>query len=260
MSVIAQLQDILSHRPVKRKRAGWFCASRPAVRRTAAERAVLLAVDFTLPCGSTPFLWSYPKKGAFGRVRPRRLGGQKSRPVKVFCPAFLQKSGRGPGAAPLAARRSARNSLVLTKRRRGSKGEPSPGVPPLRAAPPPAAHAPPRVRRWTKERVVEDADPYGFAVDRACAGVCRPSTSAIQTQNDALRAAFSPFPRRGAPKFKSVRGADTLAVGHGRQRRVGEAGGAGTSVRRDQPKRFSLGLHPVSLGKTKEMGWNSSTR
>ena len=29
---------------------------------------------------------------------------------------------------------SARNSLVLTRRRRGSKGEPSPGVPPLRAA------------------------------------------------------------------------------------------------------------------------------
>src|SRR5699024_5029990 len=25
------------------------------------------------------------------------------------------------------------------------------------------------------------------------------------------------------------------------------------------PKRLSLGLHPVSLGKTKEMGWNSST-
>ena len=30
---------------------------------------------------------------------------------------------------------------MLTKRRRGSKGEPSPGVPPLRAAPPPAAYA-----------------------------------------------------------------------------------------------------------------------
>ena len=27
-------------------------------------------------------------------------------------------------------------------------------------------------------------------------------------------------------------------------------------VRRYQPKRLSLGLHPVSLGKTKEMGWN----
>ena len=48
------------------------------------------------------------------------------------------------------------------KRRRGLKGEPSPGVPPLRAAP--AARslcAPPWGWRWTKERVVEDADPYG---------------------------------------------------------------------------------------------------
>ena len=39
--------------------------------------------------------------------------------LKVFCPAFLQKSGRGPGAEPLDARRSARNAPVLTKRRRG---------------------------------------------------------------------------------------------------------------------------------------------
>ena len=31
----------------------------------------------------------------------------------------------------------------------------------MRAAPPPAARATPRGRRWTKERVVEDADPYG---------------------------------------------------------------------------------------------------
>ena len=69
--------------------------------------------------------------------------------LKVFCPAFLQKSGRGPGAEPLDARRSARNSLMLTKRRRGSKGEPSPGVPPLRAAP--AARSP--------------RDPVGLAVN-----------------------------------------------------------------------------------------------
>ena len=42
--------------------------------------------------------------------------------LKVFCPAFLQKSGRGPGAEPLAARRSARNSLVLHKAQEGVKG------------------------------------------------------------------------------------------------------------------------------------------
>ena len=70
----------------------------------------------------------------------RGFGWQKSSQVKVFCPAFLQKSGRGPGAEPLAARRSARNSPSPKKRRRGSKGEPSPGVPPLRAVP--AARSP----------------------------------------------------------------------------------------------------------------------
>ena len=31
----------------------------------------------------------------------------------------------------------------------------------MRAALPPAARATPRGRQWTKERVVEDADPYG---------------------------------------------------------------------------------------------------
>ena len=128
-----------------------------------------------------------PLRGLISSLAPgaRGLGWQKSSQVKVFCPAFLQKSGRGPGAEPLDARRSARNPLVLKKRRRGSKGEPSPGVPPLRAAPaarslthlhnaggeraPGGGGTPPlrgvggtwRGGRWTKERVVEDADPYG---------------------------------------------------------------------------------------------------
>src|SRR5699024_10582576 len=68
------------------------------------------------------------------RPRGEGFGSDVDWRLKVFCPAFLQKSGRGPGAEPLDARRSARNSHVLTKRRRGSKEEPSPGVPPLRAA------------------------------------------------------------------------------------------------------------------------------
>ena len=43
--------------------------------------------------------------------------------------------------------------------------------------------------------------------------------------------------------------------------RVGEAGGSRNLTGAPPPhKRFSLGLHPVSLGKTKEMGWNRSTR
>ena len=77
-----------------------------------------------------------PLRGRIVSLAPgaRGLGWRKSRPVKVFCPAFLPKSGRGPGAEPLAARRSARNTPSPKKRRRGLKGEPSPGVPPLRAA------------------------------------------------------------------------------------------------------------------------------
>ena len=42
--------------------------------------------------------------------------------LKVFCPAFLQKSGRGPGAEPMAARRSARNTPMLKEAQEGVKG------------------------------------------------------------------------------------------------------------------------------------------
>ena len=42
--------------------------------------------------------------------------------LKVFCPAFLQKNGRGPGAEPLAARRSARNTPMLKEAQEGVKG------------------------------------------------------------------------------------------------------------------------------------------
>ena len=64
------------------------------------------------------------------RPNPRRL--------KVFCPAFLQKSGRGPGAAPLAARRSARNAPCAKAAQEGVKGgNPRRGFP-SRAAGPPA--------------------------------------------------------------------------------------------------------------------------
>ena len=42
--------------------------------------------------------------------------------LKVSCPAFLQKSGRGPGAEPLAARRSARNAPFAKEAQEGVKG------------------------------------------------------------------------------------------------------------------------------------------
>ena len=116
-----------------------------------------------------------PLRGLISSLAPgaRGLGWRKSSPVKVFCPAFLQKSGRGPGAEPWPRAAARGIPLVLTKRRRGSKGEPSPGVPPLRAAP--AARslcAPPWGWRWTKERVVEDADPYRINHVRGCTSRC----------------------------------------------------------------------------------------
>ncbi len=68
-----------------------------------------------------------PRGEGFGLVENWRL--------KVFCPAFLQKSGRGPGAEPWPRAAARGIPPCSMKRRRGSKGEPSPGVPPLRAAP-----------------------------------------------------------------------------------------------------------------------------
>ncbi len=69
------------------------------------------------------------------RPRGEGLGSDVDWRLKVFCPAFLQKSGRGPGAEPWPRAAARGTPLGLMKRRRGSKGEPSPGVPPLRAAP-----------------------------------------------------------------------------------------------------------------------------
>ena len=65
------------------------------------------------------------------RPRGEGLGLDVDWRLKVFCPAFLQKSGRGPGAEPMAALRSARNTPSPKKRRRGSKGGPPARVPPL---------------------------------------------------------------------------------------------------------------------------------
>ena len=74
------------------------------------------------------------------RPRGEGLGSDVDWRLKVFCPAFLQKSGRGPGAEPWPRAAARGTLLVPKKRRRGSKGGPSPGVPPLRAAP--AARSP----------------------------------------------------------------------------------------------------------------------
>ena len=64
----------------------------------------------------------------------------------------------------------------------------------------------------------------------------------------------SPSPWRRV--IQSVREADTLAAEWHLPREWERRVGPETSRGRHHPKRLSLGLHPVSLGKTKEMGWN----
>ena len=70
----------------------------------------------------------------------------------------------------------------------------------------------------------------------------------------------SPSPSPLGRVIQSVREADTLAAEWHLPREWERRVGPETSRGRHHPKRFSLGLHPVSLGKTKEMGWNRSTR
>ena len=69
------------------------------------------------------------------RPRGEGFGLAEVSPVKVFCPAFLQKSGRGPGAEPLDARRSARNSPYAHKAQEGVKGGTLAGGPPFAGGP-----------------------------------------------------------------------------------------------------------------------------
>ena len=66
----------------------------------------------------------------------------------------------------------------------------------------------------------------------------------------------SPSPSPLGRVIQSVREADTLAAEWHLPREWERRVGPETSRGRHHPKRFSLGLHPVSLGKTKEMGWN----
>ena len=66
----------------------------------------------------------------------------------------------------------------------------------------------------------------------------------------------SPNPSPLGRVIQSVREADTLAAEWQLPREWERRVGPETSRGRHHPKRFSLGLHPVSLGKTKEMGWN----
>ena len=72
-------------------------------------------------------------------ARGKKLRLSKEQPSKSFLPRFFTKKragsrGRAPGRAPQRA-----ENPIAKEAQEGVKGEPSPGVPPLRAASPPAA-------------------------------------------------------------------------------------------------------------------------
>ena len=176
-------------------------------------------------------------------------------------PAFSKAAGCR-GSAPARAPQSAELSLCLLKRRRGSKGEPSPGVPPFLYA---CTCAP---IRWEVFVTLPcDSTPFLW---------CLPKETVSSRQRKAL---LTPPHHLGGPAHLSHLGVSPNGTnwcvkltctwwftGHSSQLDAvgGDVGASSPWERRVGPnmsrggtqKRVSLGLHPVSLRKSKEMGWN----
>ena len=116
------------------------------------------AVDCSPCCLSTPFLWCLPKETVSSRQRKALFypGGSTirvsatsrwtirsspdlgrgwcvffRREARMKVSSAFSKVAGSRGGAPGRAPQSAEPPLCLFKRRRGSKGEPSPGVPPF---------------------------------------------------------------------------------------------------------------------------------
>ena len=166
------------------------------------------------------------------------------------------------GGALARAPQSAELSFCFIKRRRGSKGEPSPGVPPSCFSPCTCAPI-----RWEgvvalsclstpflwclpKETVSSRQRKALFLPrrlhhprERCCLG-CLYSSSPDLGQG--LGGYLSACLRRGRTGFvmAALRGQSTARAS------LSLSGSAHLQ------KRVSLGLHPVSLRKSKEMGWN----
>ena len=154
------------------------------------------------------------------RPRGEGLGLDVDWRLKVFCPAFLQKSGRGPGAEPWPRAAARGTLLVLTKRRRGSKGEPSPGVPPLRAAPPPAASCAAVTPAIIPRRAGMEPRPYRGLVERGrvCGGrregSSRTPTPTAGGKRAVCRGIYCDIiPRPGEGRRNAVGPAVTVAAG-----------------------------------------------
>ena len=248
---------------------------------------ILWAVVVSLSCDSTPFLWCLPKETVSSRQRkalflPRRLHHSRERYQSVGG-TFLARLGEGAGVSLLA--RSAFESFVHLfkgggvqgqrpcppaaaggsllcshKRRRGFKGEPSPGVPPFfwacTCAPllwagvfTPCCHSTPFLWCLPKETVSSRQRKALFYPGGSTIRVSATSRWAGRSSPDLGRGFggyLSGSLRRGrtGPVMTALRGWSASRV---------SLSLSGSAYRQ---KRVSLGLHPVSLRKSKEMGWN----
>ena len=163
--------------------------------------------------------------------------------------------GRAPARAPLKRG----TPLCLLKRRRGSKGEPSPGVPPFFLLGLYVCADTLGGGRWPVLRF----DPISLVLAQRN-GVEPPKKSAFFTPAAPPFAGALPVGGRDGPRptwggawWLTGRSSQLDAVGCdvGASSPWERWAGPNTS-RGGIQKRVSLGLHPVSLRKSKEMGWN----
>ena len=164
---------------------------------------------------------------------------------------------QGQSPCPRSAERG--SPLCLLKRRRGFKGEPSPGVPPL-------FFTLLRVRRyfgrWSLPPAAIRPHFFGACPKKRCRAAKEkrffyPGGSTIRVSAAASVDGGHLRPTWGGAWWLTGRSSQLDAVG-------GDVGASSSWERRAGPnmsrggtqKRVSLELHPVSLRKSKEMGWN----
>ena len=188
------------------------------------------------------------------RPRGEGFGSDVDWRLKVFCPAFLQKSGRGPGAEPMAARRSARNSPYAKEAQEGVKGGTLAGGSPFAGG---LSRPQPVRRQVIRRRAGMEPRPYEGLEERGKVGGGRRQGSSRTPTPTAggRRAVCRIISRKIIPRpgwWNVVRLAETVAAGR-RGRRplrggcdaVGPAAdrrpGVGTSQR--SPKQNGESLH-----------------
>ena len=172
-------------------------------------------------------------------------------------PAFSKAAGCR-GGAPARAPQSAERFFCSHKRRRGSKGEPSPGVPPFLLGLYVCA-----VTLGGGRCPLLPFDPISLVLAQRN-GVEPPKKSAflpwrLHHSRERCQSVVYTFLTRLGEGLGGLTGRSSQldAVGcdvgasSSWERRVGP-----NSCRGGTQKRVSLGLHPVSLRKSKEMGWN----